>query len=196
MRIIRKFIGDKIVEAAIKAGHVPAEKPADEEDRLKDLKRLKLIEENIEKDKRFSSFPKLAATLTGCSQSAIHIIDDNTQHCKVSYGKDLPTDVMTNKIPRQLAICSHVLNNNSKPLVINDVSLDERTKHAFELAPNFPRFYAGSPIISNNGYTLGTFCVFDDIPKELEHSKIDGLRMLADQFINVYESSIDLSTNF
>ena len=108
MGINRKFIGDKIVEAAIKAGHVPAEKPADEEDRLKDLKRLKLIEENIEKDKRFSSFPKLAATLTGCSQSAIHIIDDDAQHCKVSYGKDLPTEVMTNKIPRQLAICTHV----------------------------------------------------------------------------------------
>ena len=168
MGIIRRFIGDKILEAAIKAGHVPANIPPNEEDRLKDLKRLKLIEENIEKDKRFSSFPKLAATLTGCSQSAIHIIDDDTQHCKVSYGKDLPTDVMTNKIPRQLAICSHVLNNNSKPLVINDVSLDERTKHAFELAPNFPRFYAGSPIISNTGYTLGTFCVFDDAPKALD----------------------------
>ena len=103
---------------------------------------------------------------------------------------------MTKEAPRKLAICSHVLNNNSKPLVIKDVSLDERTKHAFALTPNFPRFYAGSPIISNTGYTLGTFCVFDDTPKELEHSKIDGLRMLADQFINVYESTLDTSINF
>ena len=81
MGIIRKFIGNKLVEAAIKAGHVPAETPEDEEDRLKDLERLKLIEKNIQKDKRFSSFPKLAATLTGCSQSAIHILDNDTQHC-------------------------------------------------------------------------------------------------------------------
>ena len=196
MGIIRKFIGNKLVEAAIKAGHVPAETPENEEDRLKDLERLKLIEKNIQKDKRFSSFPKLAATLTGCSQSAIHILDNDTQHCKVSFGKDLPTEIMTKEAPRKLAICSHVLNNNSKPLVIKDVSLDERTKHAFALAPNFPRFYAGSPIISNTGYTLGTFCVFDDTPKELEHSKIDGLRMLADQFINVYESTLDTSINF
>mgnify|MGYP001161500561 FL=1 len=191
MGLIRKFIGNKIVEAAIKAGHVPAAIPANEEERLQDLKRLKLIEKNIQKDKRFSSFPKLAATLTGCTQSAIHILDNETQHCKVSYGKDLPTEVMTKEAPRELAICSHVLNNNSKPLVISDVSIDERTKHAYALAPNFPRFYAGSPIISNKGFTLGTFCVFDDNPKTLEHTKIDGLRMLADQFINIYESTVD-----
>ena len=127
MGLIRKFIGNKIAEAAIKAGHVPAEIPANEEERLQDLKRLKLIEKNIQKDKRFSSFPKLAATLTGCTQSAIHILDNETQHCKVSYGKDLPTEVMTKEAPRKLAICSHVLNNNSKPLVISDVSIDERT---------------------------------------------------------------------
>jgi adenylate cyclase len=98
---------------------------------------------------------------------------------------------MTKETPRQLAICSHVLNNNSKPLVISDVSIDERTKHAYALAPGFPRFYAGSPIISKSGFTLGTFCVFDDKPKTLEHSKIEALRMLADQFMNIYESSMN-----
>ena len=51
MGIIRKFIGNKLVEAAIKAGHVPAETPENEEDRLKDLERLKLIEENINDEK-------------------------------------------------------------------------------------------------------------------------------------------------
>ena len=75
--------------------------------------------------------------------------------------------------------------------MIEDVSLDERTKHAFSLTPFFPKFYAGSPIISKTGFILGTFCVFDDEPKKLEHSKLDGLRMLADQFINVYESTIN-----
>ena len=49
MGIIRKFIGNKLVEAAIKAGHVPAEAPENEEDRLKDLERLKLIEKIFRK---------------------------------------------------------------------------------------------------------------------------------------------------
>ena len=66
MRFIKNIIVDKIVESAINAGHKPAELPPNENERLEDLERLKLIEKNIEKDKRFSSFPKLAATLTGC----------------------------------------------------------------------------------------------------------------------------------
>ena len=115
MRFIKNIIVDKIVESAINAGHKPAELPPNENERLEDLERLKLIEKNIEKDKRFSSFPKLAATLTGCSQSSIHIIDNDTQHCKVSFGKDIASEILTKEAPRKLAICSHVLNNNSKP---------------------------------------------------------------------------------
>ena len=47
---------------------------------------------------------------------------------------------MTKEAPRQLAIFFHALNNNSKPLVINDVSIDKRTKHAYALAPGFSKF--------------------------------------------------------
>ena len=189
MGFVRTFIGKKLVSYAKNAGHKPAEIPSNEIERLKDLKRLKLIEKNIKKDKRFSSFPKLAAVITDCNQSAIHIIDNDTLHCKISFGKDLITEVMTKEAPRDLTICSHVLNNNSKPIIINDVSIDDRTKHVFALSPGFPRFYAGSPIISKRGFTLGTFCVFNEKPKELDHSKIDALRMLTDQFVEIYEST-------
>ena len=98
---------------------------------------------------------------------------------------------MTKEAPRQLAIFFHALNNNSKPLVINDVSIDKRTKHAYALESGFSKFYAVSPIKSKSGFTLGTFSVFDDEPKTLEHAKFYDLRMLADQFINIYELSID-----
>ena len=116
MGFVRTFIGKKLVNYAKNEGHKPAEIPSNEIERLKDLKRLKLIEKNIKKDKRFSSFPKLAAVITDCNQSAIHIIDNDTLHCKVSFGKDLITDVMTKEAPRDLTICSHVLNNNSNKI--------------------------------------------------------------------------------
>ena len=97
---------------------------------------------------------------------------------------------MHKEIPRQITICSHVLNNNSKTLMINDLSKNDRTKELFIVNPDMPRFYAGSPIVTSKGYTLGTFCVSDKEPKTLENSKLDGLRMLADQFIDVYESTV------
>ena len=76
------------------------------------------------------------------------------------------------EIPRELSVCAHVLNNDSKPLMIDDLTKDQRTKHVFELNNSllnktFPKFYAGSPIITSNGFTLGSFCVFNSKPKTL-----------------------------
>tara|TARA_B100000003_G_C10890770_1_gene355116 strand:+ start:88 stop:1275 length:1188 start_codon:yes stop_codon:yes gene_type:complete len=192
MRFIKNSINKYILDKMLDLGHKPAEKPKNEQSRLEDLKELQLIEKNIEKDKRFSSFPKLAATITGCEQAAINILDDDTQHCIVSYGNDIVEKVMTKEIPRDISVCSHVVNNDSKPIIINDLTKDDRTKHMFELnnsfiSNSFPKFYAGSPIITSKGYTLGAFCVTNPEPKSLEQEKIDGLRMLADQFINLFE---------
>tara|TARA_Y100001978_G_C23681379_1_gene429250 strand:+ start:151 stop:1335 length:1185 start_codon:yes stop_codon:yes gene_type:complete len=194
MKFLQKAFNRHLVNKIIDLGHQPAPKPDNEDRRLKDLKDLKIIEENIDKSKRFSSFPKLAATLTDCDKAAINIVDETTQHCKVNFGMDVMENMMVKEIPRELSICAHVLNNASQPLVINDLTKDDRTKHVFELnnpiiAKTFPKFYAGSPIITSNGYVLGSFCVFNSKPKSIDNSKVEGLRMLADQFIDLYEST-------
>ncbi|MAL65507.1 MAG: hypothetical protein CMF94_05335 [Candidatus Marinimicrobia bacterium] len=175
-------------------GHLPAQVPSNEQARVEDLKKLKILEDNIEKSKRFSSFPKLAATLTDCDKAAINIISEKSQHCKINFGMNSIENIAMKEIPRELSVCAHVLNNDSKPLIIDDLTKDQRTKHIFELNnkllnTTFPKFYAGSPIITSNGYTLGSFCVFNSKPKTLDHSKLDGLRMLADQFMDLYEST-------
>ena len=104
-----------------------------------------------------SQVSKLAATLTECDKAAINIVDGNTQHCKVNFGMDAMENMMTKEIPRELSVCAHVVNNDSGSLVINDLTKDERTKHVFELnnpliSNTFPKFYAGSPIITSNGF--------------------------------------------
>ena len=194
MKALQKAFNKHLVDKLLKLGHKPANLPKDEHARMEDLKNLKLLEDNIESSKRFSGFPKLAATLTGCDKAAINIINDDKQHCKVNFGMNVMENIFLKEIPRELSVCAHVLNNDSKPLVINDLTEDERTKHVFELDnplinKSFPKFYAGSPIITSNGYTLGSFCVFNSKPKTLDPLKLDGLRILADQFIDLYEST-------
>ena len=196
MKFLQKAFNKHLISKVMELGHKPAPKPDNENSRLKDLKDLKIIEENIEKSKRFSSFPRLAAMLTECDKAAINIVDDTSQHCKVNFGMDAIENMMVREIPRELSVCAHVLNNASEPLVINDLTKDSRTKHVFELNnpiinKTFPKFYAGSPIITSNGYILGSFCVFNSEPKALDNSKVEGLRMLADQFIDLYESTKD-----
>ena len=70
----------------------------------------------------------MAATIADYDKAAINIIDNDTQHCKINYGMDIAESVMMKEAPRELTVCAHVINNGSKPLVINDMTKDERTK--------------------------------------------------------------------
>ena len=74
MNYIQKAFSKHIVNKVLKIGHKPAQVPTNEAARIEDLKNLKILEENIESSKRFSSFPKLAVTLTDCDKAAINII--------------------------------------------------------------------------------------------------------------------------
>ena len=56
MGFVRTFIGKKLVSYAKNAGHKPAEIPSNEIERLKDLKRLKLIEKISKKTNVFQAF--------------------------------------------------------------------------------------------------------------------------------------------
>ena len=170
-------------------GHQPAPILGNEQERLKDLESLGIIKRDISKDQRFSSLPRLASYLTSCSQAWINIIDQDTQHCKIDYGQNSVLSYMSREIPRGLTVCQHVINNNCEPLVIEDCSIDERTKIVGEASGgSFPKFYAGSPIVSKNGVILGTFCVMDEEPRSISHEQLEGLRLLADQFVELLDT--------
>jgi len=170
-------------------GHQPAPILENEQERLQDLDSLGIVKEDIRKDQRFSSLPRLASYITSCPQAWINIIDKDTQHCKIDYGQNSVLSYMSREIPRGLTACQHVVNNNCEPLVIEDCSIDERTKLVAEASGGgFPKFYAGSPIVSKNGFILGTFCVMDEEPRSISHEQLDGLRLLADQFVELLDT--------
>ena len=170
-------------------GHQPAPILENEQERLKDLDSLGIVKEDISKDQRFSSLPRLASYITSCPQAWINIIDKDTQHCKIDYGQNSVLSYMSREIPRGLTACQFVVNNNCEPLVIEDCTVDERTKLVAEASGGgFPKFYAGSPIVSKNGFILGTFCVMDEEPRSISHEQLDGLRLLADQFVELLDT--------
>jgi len=189
MNIIQRKFWNFISNKADGLGHQPAPMLDNEEYRLHDLESVGIVKQNIQNDQRFSGLPKLASYLTGCSQSWINIIDKDTQYCKVDYGKNSVLSYMSREIPRGLTTCQFVINNNCEPLVIKDCSVDERTKHLAESSGGaLPKFYAGSPIISKKGFILGSFCVMDEEPRSISHEQLDGLRLLADQFVELMDT--------
>ncbi len=175
-----------------KAGIVPVKNPDNEGQRIQELERLGVLEKDLDQDRRFNSLAQVATYLTGCSQCMINILGSTVQQCKANFGMNMMESLLTSEMPREMSVCQYSLAKPSEPLIIENILEDERTRNMQKLAVPPPfRFYAGSPLISSRGYALGTLCVLDPEPKNLEHKQIEGLRILSDQVVTLLETDAD-----
>jgi diguanylate cyclase len=80
---------------------------------------------------------------------------------------------------RDISFCTHAV-SSGKELIVEDASNDERfaSNPLVVNAPNI-RFYAGIPIKSVEGYSLGTLCVIDNKPKRPSINELKALNDLA-----------------
>ncbi len=67
-------------------GIVPVINLSKEDLRLTEVKRLNMLERDLEQDKRYSSLTELAAYLTECPHSAINVLGSTVQRCKIIFG--------------------------------------------------------------------------------------------------------------
>eukprot|EP00977_Amphora_coffeiformis_P002213 scaffold425_cov175-Amphora_coffeaeformis.AAC.72 len=88
--------------------------------------------------------------------------------------------------PRRHAFCAHAILNKHNILIVPNATLDFRFKdNPLVTGPPNIRFYAGAPLLSPEGYKLGTFCIIDDKPRPAGLSKDEqtSLRDLADMAV-------------
>ena len=77
---------EQVQKLCKEAGIVPVINPANEDLRMKELKRLGMLEKDLEKDRRYSSLTEVVTYLTGCTHCFINILGSAVQRCKVAYG--------------------------------------------------------------------------------------------------------------
>lgn len=120
----------------------------------------------------FDQTARLATYLCGTPIGLIGFIDATRQWFKSRVGWDYP------EIPREDSMCAQTILQREL-VVIADAAMDERFFNRPMVTHAGIRFYAGAPLLSKEGYALGTLCVMDRLPRELPASHKDALLTLA-----------------
>lgn len=139
--------------------------------RLEKLRSLGLLDSDP--DEFFDCITRVASTILGTEISVISLIDEDRQWFKSKHG------IEVSETPRDISFCTHAVSSGSE-LIIEDASNDVRFR-SNPLVVNAPniRFYAGIPIKSIQGYSLGTLCVIDSKPKCPNAKELKALSDLA-----------------
>lgn len=156
-----------------KATFYKAPTPANEQQRLNALDKLKILDTPYEE--LFDSITQLASEVCGTPIALISLLDADRQWFKAKVG--LPGEAR--ETPREMAFCGHAILQD-KVLEIPDTSVDIRfADNPLVLGQPDIRFYAGAPITLPQGEKIGTLCVIDRKETKLTDIQIIMLEGLA-----------------
>ena len=149
--------------------------PPDEKERLEALRRYEILDSAPEQD--FDDLNQLAAHICGTPIATITLVDETRQWFKSRVGL---TGCETS---REVAFCAHTI-LQKEVVVVPDARIDERFADN-PLVTGDPdiRFYAGAPLITPDGFVLGTICVIDRTPRDLSAEKVRALQALSRQVV-------------
>jgi adenylate cyclase len=150
--------------------------PKNESDRLTALGAYDVVGTPPEMD--FDEIAEMAGNICNCPVAVINLVAEKWEWYKGKFG--IPNDV--NNEPRG-GICSTAICSNEM-LIVPDLSTDPRfaDQDVVKGDPRF-RFYAGAPLVNQDGFALGSLCVLDFQPREIDAQKAETLRALANQAV-------------
>ena len=154
--------------------------PANEEQRLARLRGLGILDTLPQK--AFDDISSLAQLICGTPVALITLVDRDRQWFKSRIGMD------ASETPREVAFCSHAILDAEHVMVVEDSHRDARFQdNPLVIGSTQVRFYAGAPIVTNDGYALGTVCVIDQQARQLHSVQLDALSKLSGLVANLLE---------
>lgn len=157
--------------AVLSVGDVPFPIALNEGQRLVALERSGLL--NSAPEDAFDRLTWLAAQGLGAPISLITLLTPSSQWFKSRVGLDLVDT------PRSWAFCNHTI-MQKEVFSVDDLASDPRFADNPAVAgePHF-RFYAGAPVVDEQGFAIGSLCVIDHTPRTLDERGAQIIRALA-----------------
>lgn len=124
----------------------------------------------------------IASHIARTPMAALSLLDGDRQWFKSHIGMPFA------QTPRDDSFCTHTVEQPDRMLVVNDATADRRfAKLPMVVGAPHVRFYAGAALMSHDGVALGTVCVLDNKPREIDAASLEALAALARQAVTVLE---------
>lgn len=153
--------------------------PDNEAERQKEVEKYQLLDTLPEES--YDTITALMAYICEVPISLVSIIDRDRNFLKSHHG------IPFNEDPRERSFCGHAIVTDVEIMVVPDATADERFRDNPLVSEMGVRFYAGAPLINPRGYKLGTLCVFDMQPKELNEHQVKALINMSKQVMLIME---------
>jgi signal transduction histidine kinase/CheY-like chemotaxis protein len=157
----------------------PAPFPSNEAPRLAALRRYNVLDTPAES--AFDDIAQLAAAVCDVPIALVSLLDETRQWFKAKVGLDV------DQTCRDQAFCAHAI-LQPQLMEVPDTLQDERFwDHPLVAGPPHIRFYGGMPLLTPEGFALGTLCVIDQKPGKLTALQRQTLETLAHQVVTNLE---------
>lgn len=150
-----------------------------EQARLEALDRYKIIDTLPEPE--FDDIVRLASEICNAPISLISLLTEDRQWFKAAIGLE------ATETPREIAFCDIAIQHKDI-LEVPDATKDPRfSANPLVTGGHHLRFYAAAVLETPDGYPLGTLCVLDTKPRQLNDQQRSALKILARQVMTQLE---------
>lgn len=147
--------------------------------RLEVLRRYDLLDTSPEQ--ALDDLALLTAHVCEAPISLISLIDEKRQWFKSRVG------FSGSETSRDISFCAHAILQPDL-FIVPEATKDERfAGNPLVTGDSHVRFYAGAPLITREGQAIGTLCVLDREPRQLDVAQREALRVLGRQVMSQLE---------
>jgi len=161
--------------------------PRNEVRRVAALRGLGILD--TPREDRFDRYTRIAARIFDVPIALISLVDGNRQWFKSAEGLD------GDETPRDVSFCGHAILGDGV-FEVRNARHDPRFRdNPLVLEPPHVRFYAGAPLEAPDRHKLGTLCIIDRVPRQLNGDEKTMLKNLADRVVGEMMRFVDVEAD-